>query len=425
MNVLIIGSGGREHALAWSIKQSPLTENIYVAPGNAGTRDIAENVFIAINDPKNIVDFCHINSINLVIIGPEAPLANGLVDALTAAGIHTFGPSKAAAQLEASKGFTKRLCDAYNIPTATYQEFSEAEPAKAYIAQQSLPIVIKADGLAAGKGVIIAQTEDEASQAIDDILGGKFGSAGASLVIEEFLEGEEVSFFALVDGAHAIPFGSAQDHKRVGEGDTGPNTGGMGTYSPAPIFTLALEDQVMQEIVIPTVQGMENDGMPFKGVLFVGLMITEDGPKLIEFNVRFGDPETQVLMARLKSDLVPLLQATIDGDIQNRHVELSDRTALCVVMAAKGYPEDYKKGTRINHLEHADDLPDVTVFHAGTKFENGEYFANGGRVLGITAIGNTITEAQKKAYNAVDAIDWKEGFCRRDIGWRAVKRLAS
>lgn len=425
MNILVIGSGGREHALTWALKKSPLAEKIYIAPGNGGTKTLAESVLLDIGTHQNVVKFCQERSIGLVVIGPEAPLASGLADSLAAAGIPVFGPGKAAAQLEASKGFTKRLCDKYNIPTADYQEFTDAAQAKAYVTKNGTPIVIKADGLAAGKGVIIAMNEAEAFQAIDDILGGKFGSAGASIVIEEFLEGEEVSFFALVDGTTAVTFGSAQDHKRVGDGDTGPNTGGMGTYSPAPVFTASLEQQVMQEIILPTVKGLQAEGTPFKGILFAGLMITTKGPKLIEFNVRFGDPETQVLMARLKSDLVPLFLACAKGELAGKKVELLDHAALCVVMAAKGYPEDYLKGTEICNLDQAEKIPDVIIFHAGTKCTDNTYYANGGRVLGVTGIGKTVMEAQKKAYHAVDTIDWEGGFCRRDIGWRAIQRKAS
>lgn len=425
MDILVIGSGGREHALIWAIKQSPLVDKIYVAPGNGGTRELAEAVLLNLSGHQDVIDFCKENEIGLVIIGPEAPLADGLSDSLTKAGIKVFGPSKAAAQLEASKGFTKRLCDKYQIPTAAYQEFTNAKEAKAYVKEQGTPIVIKADGLAAGKGVVVAMTEKEAFQAIDEILGGRFGKAGASIVVEEYLSGEEVSFFALVDGESAIAFGSAQDHKRVGDGDTGPNTGGMGTYSPAPVFTKALEDQVMREIIFPTVHGMKTEGMPFKGVLFAGLMITSRGPRLIEFNVRFGDPETQVLMARLKSDLVSLFLSCADGTLAGRKVELHDRAALCVVMAAKGYPEDYKKGTPIRNLEQASALSDVIVFHAGTQYKEGNYVANGGRVLGVTGLGRTVQDAQKKAYQAVDTIEWEDGFCRRDIGWRAIQKVAS
>lgn len=422
MNVLIIGSGGREHALAWAIKKSPLLETLYIAPGNAGTVSLAQNVLLAVNNPKEVGEFCRTHTIGLVVIGPEAPLADGLTDALEAQGIVVFGPSQKAAQVESSKGFTKRLCDKYHIPTGAYQEFTDVTAAKAYIKQQGAPIVIKADGLAAGKGVIVAMTETEALHAVEEILGGKFGSAGASVVIEEYLEGEEVSFFALVDGEHALAFGSAQDHKRVGDGDTGPNTGGMGTYSPAPVFTRSLEVQVMQEIILPAVKGLKQDGTPYKGVLFAGLMLTKNGPKLIEFNARFGDPETQVLMARLKSDILPLLLATSKGELQGKAVELHDNAALCVVMAAKGYPDHYEKGSVIHGLEKTGAIPGVTVFHAGTRLVGGQFTANGGRVLGVTAIGKTVLDAQKKAYLAIDSLDWKEGFCRRDIGWRAIEQ---
>lgn len=422
MNVLVIGSGGREHALIWALKKSKDVGTIFAAPGNGGIGLEAKQVMIALNDPQEVIAFCENETIGLVVIGPEAPLVDGLADHLEEADIPVFGVSGAAAQLEGSKAFTKKLCDTYNIPTAAYESFTDADKAKAYVKAQGAPIVVKADGLAAGKGVILAQTNDEAYEAIDAMLvDNAFGDAGSSVVIEEFLTGEEVSFFALVDGKHALPFGSAQDHKAVGEGDTGPNTGGMGTYSPAPIMTDALADQVMKDIINPVVDGMASDGIPYKGILFAGLMITEQGPKLLEINVRFGDPETQVLMARLNSDLLALMLATAKGDLKGMDVAMHHKAALCVVMASKGYPADYQKGSPIHGLNQFEGDDAVMVFHAGTKRDQqGNFFANGGRVLGVTAMGDTVKLAQTKAYEAVDAIDWPEGFCRRDIGWRAV-----
>lgn len=425
MNILLIGSGGREHALLYAIKQSPLTQKLYVSPGNGGMREWAETAPIDSENHSEVLKFCEDEHIGLVIIGPEAPLAAGLSDSLTAAGVKVFGPSQAAARLEASKGFMKRICDKYHIPTAAYSEFSDAEKAKAYIQLHGAPIVVKADGLAAGKGVVVANTIQEACDAVDDILGGRFGSAGASVVVEEFLDGEEVSFFAVVDGQNAVAFGSAQDHKRVGDGDTGPNTGGMGTYSPAPIFTQAMQEQVMRTIIAPTVNGMAQEGTPFKGVLFAGLMLTAAGVKLLEFNVRFGDPETQVLMKRLKTDIVEILLACAEGDLEGRIVEMHEDAAVCVVMAAKGYPGAYQKHTEIRNIDAANALPGVHVFHAGTEYKDGKYLATGGRVLGVTATAKTIEEAQQQAYKAVKTIDWPEGFYRNDIAWRAVQKKAS
>lgn len=424
MNILVIGSGGRENALIWAFAKSPLCEKIYAMPGNGGIGLIAENVSVSPEKHDDVIKFCKEKNIGFVMIGSEAPLVDGLVDSLEAANIVVFGPKKAAAQLEGSKDFTKKCCDRYNIPTAAYQTFTDAVAAKEYIKKQGTPIVIKADGLAAGKGVIIAQNEAEAFAAIDDILVNKqFGAAGSSVVIEEFLQGEEISVFALVDGNTALYFGSAQDHKAVGEGDTGPNTGGMGTYSPAPVMTKQLEEQVMHEAILPTVNGLKKDGIVYKGILFAGFMVTDKGPKLLEYNVRFGDPETQVLMARIDCDLLELLFAAAKGDISGKQVKMKQEAALCVVMAANGYPADYKKGTVIANLDVAAKKDDVVIFHAGTKIdEQGRVLANGGRVLGVTALGKTVTEAQQKAYNAVDAINWPDGFCRRDIGWRAVKR---
>lgn len=422
MNLLVIGSGGREHALIWKLKQSPLCEKIYAAPGNGGIGAIANNV--AISASGDIISFCREKNIGLVVIGPEAPLVEGLSDDLEKAGIPVFGPSKAAARLEGSKEFTKHICDKYNLPTAKYKAFTDAGAAKEYINEVGIPIVIKADGLAAGKGVILAYKKQEALDAIDDMLvNNKFGDAGSSIVIEELLEGEEISVFALSDGENAVYFGSAQDHKRVGEGDTGANTGGMGTYSPAPVMTDALQERIMRETIFPAIKGMKAENMPYKGVLFAGFMVTKDGPKLLEFNVRFGDPETQVLMARLKSDLVSLLLATATGKLKKQSVEMDKKAALCVVMAANGYPDSYKKGSVISNLDKASELSDTIIFHAGTQLDDkGNILANGGRVLGITAKGNSVSEAKANAYKAVDAIDWPEGFCRRDIGWRAVER---
>ncbi|PIR39152.1 MAG: phosphoribosylamine--glycine ligase [Alphaproteobacteria bacterium CG11_big_fil_rev_8_21_14_0_20_39_49] len=424
MNILVIGSGGREHALIWKLSQSPQCEKIFAMPGNGGISKIARNVSISTSNHNDVINFCKENNIEFVMVGPEAPLVEGLVDSLEAANILTFGPSKVASQLEGSKDFTKKACDNYNIPTADYRTFTDAGSAKAYINEKGTPIVIKADGLAAGKGVIIAQDKEEAFTAIDDMLvNNRFGDAGKSVVIEEFLEGEEISVFAICDGNKALYFGSAQDHKAVGEGDTGPNTGGMGTYSPAPVMNAALQQEIMEKAIIPTIEGMKKDGMPYKGVLFAGFMVTSKGAKLLEFNVRFGDPETQVLMARLDEDLLPILISAAKGQLTDRQIKLKDKTALCVVMAAKGYPDSYQKGTVINNLESLENSEDIFVFHAGTKLdENGNFLANGGRVLGITALGTSVTQTQAKAYNAVDKIDWKDGFCRRDIGWRAIKR---
>jgi phosphoribosylamine--glycine ligase len=420
MNLLLIGGGGREHALAWKLKQSPLLERLYCAPGNAGIAQIAECVTLEVADQAAVIDFCRQKYIGLVVIGPEAPLVAGLADALAAAGVKAFGPSRAAAELEGSKGFTKDLCAEYGIPTAAYRRFDDASAAKADVATQSLPIVVKADGLAAGKGVVIAQTRAAANEAIDDCFGGAFGAASGEVVIEEFLEGEEASFFALVDGETALPLATAQDHKRAFDGDQGPNTGGMGAYSPAPIMTPALCAQVMEEIIRPTVRAMRARGTPFKGVLYAGLMIRDGAAKLIEYNVRFGDPEAQVLMLRLKSDLLPALLAVAEGRLSGIALDWHDDVTLCVVMAARGYPGSYAKGSEIKGLEAAGADPDVQVFHAGTKREGERILADGGRVLGVTARGGGIAEAQARAYAAVDKIDWPGGFYRRDIGWRAV-----
>ena len=422
MNILLLGSGGREHALAWKMAASPLTDRLICAPGNAGIAQEAECVPLDITDHPAVIAFCKSNAIDFVVVGPEAPLVAGIVDDLSAAGIKAFGPSKRAAQLEGSKGFTKDICRANNIPTAAYERFTSAAPAKAYVRNQGMPIVIKADGLAAGKGVIIPQTLAEALAAIDMMFEGGLGAAGAEVVVEEFMAGEEASFFALCDGETAIPLASAQDHKRVGDGDTGPNTGGMGAYSPAPVMTPEMTQRTMDEIIVPTMRAMKAMGAPFKGVLFAGLMITKHGPKLIEYNARFGDPETQVMMPRLMSDLVPALIASCDGQLKSFDLRWYADPALTVVMAAKGYPGDYKRGSVIAGLDAAAQVERVEIFHAGTKSDAGRITANGGRVLNVSALGKTVTEAQARAYQAVDKIDWPEGFCRRDIGWQAVKR---
>ncbi len=418
MNILILGSGGREHALAWKIAASPLTDRLYCAPGNAGIAREAECVALDIADHAAVIAFCRTNKIDFVVVGPEAPLVAGIVNDLEAAGIKAFGPTKAAAQLEGSKGFTKDLCRAHNIPTGAYERFTAAEPAKAYVRAHGAPIVVKADGLAAGKGVVVAMTAAEAEAAIDAIC----GSIGAELVIEEFLVGEEVSFFVLSDGEHALPLATAQDHKRVFDGDQGPNTGGMGAYSPAPVMTPQMSARTLDEIITPTIRAMKQMGMPYRGVLYLGVMITADGPKLYEYNARFGDPETQVLMLRMKSDIVPALIASRDGMLKNFDLRWHDDAALTVVMAAKGYPGAYQKGSVIEGLDAAGEVEGVEIFHAGTTADGGRVLANGGRVLNVTALGRTVGEAQARAYAAVDKIRWPEGFCRRDIGWRAVKR---
>jgi phosphoribosylamine--glycine ligase len=422
MNILLLGSGGREHALAWKLAASPLLTKLWCAPGNAGIAREAECVALDVADHAAVIAFCKANKVDFVVVGPEAPLAAGIVDDLAAAGIKAFGPGKAAARLEGSKGFTKDLCKANDIPTAAYERFSDADKAKAYIRAQGAPIVIKADGLAAGKGVVVAMTLQEAEEAIDMMLGGGFGDAGAEAVVEEFLVGEEASFFALCDGEHALALATAQDHKRAFDGDKGPNTGGMGAYSPAPVMTDAMCKRAMDEIIYPTLRAMSAMGTPYKGVLFAGLMITEDGPKLIEYNARFGDPETQVLMVRMMSDLLPALIASCDGQLKNFDLRWFPDPALTVVMAAKGYPGDYEKGTRIAGLDRAEKIEGVEVFHAGTKASGDWILANGGRVLNVTASAKTVGEAQRRAYEAIGLINWPEGFCRRDIGWQAVAR---
>ena len=424
MRVLVVGGGGREHALCWAIAASPLCDALYCAPGNAGIAQDAECVPIAADDIEGLLRFASENAIDFVVVGPEAALVLGLVDRLAEAGIKAFGPTAAAARLEGSKGFMKDLCAKYGIPTAAYGRFTDAAAAKAYIEQNGAPIVVKADGLAAGKGVTVARSVDEALAAVDAAMtDSAFGNAGQELVIEECMAGEELSFFALVDGKTALPLVGAQDHKAVGDGDTGPNTGGMGAYSPAPALTEALQAEIMERVIAPTVDGMAAEGAPFTGVLYAGLMLTDEGPKLLEYNVRFGDPECQVLMVRLRSDILPALVAACDGMLDTFDLRWSDEAALTVVMAAEGYPGAYAKGSEIRGLD-AVSPEDAIVFHAGTVSDDGRLLANGGRVLNVTASGATISEAQAKAYAAVDRIDWPEGFCRRDIGWRAVARNA-
>jgi phosphoribosylamine--glycine ligase len=419
MNILLIGSGGREHALAWKLTQSPLCDTLYAVPGNPGIAACATCLALDVTDHEAVIACVREKGVGLVVIGPEAPLVDGLADSLRAFGTPVFGPSASAARLEGSKGFTKDLCMRAGIPTAAYARHADKAAALADLGRFGLPVVIKADGLAAGKGVIIAETAAEASAAIEDMFDGSFGAAGAEVVLEEFMRGEEASFFALTDGRSVVPFGSAQDHKRVGDGDTGPNTGGMGAYSPAPVLTPALEAQVMREIIEPTVKTMAAEGNPYSGVLYAGLMLTAEGPKLIEYNCRFGDPECQVLMTRFDGDLVALLAAIADGALAEADTpEFSSDAALTIVMAARGYPGTPEKGGVI----HLPDTPDAMIFHAGTALKDGQLIANGGRVLNVTARGKTVTEAQARAYAAVDAVDFPTGFCRRDIGWREVAR---
>jgi phosphoribosylamine--glycine ligase len=420
MNILILGGGGREHALAWAIKQNPKTDRLIVAPGNAGIAQLAEVADVDVLDGAAVVAFCAENAVDFVVVGPEAPLAAGVADATRAAGILTFGPSAKAARLEASKAFTKEICDACHAPTAAYARFTSTEPARAYIRAQGAPIVVKADGLAAGKGVIVAMSEAEALDAVDDMFGGEFGAAGAEVVIEEFMAGEEASFFILTDGVTALPIGTAQDHKRVGDGDTGPNTGGMGAYSPAPVLTDAIQAQAMAEIVLPTIAEMAKRGTPYQGVLYAGLMIKDGKARLVEYNARFGDPECQVLMMRLGAQALDLLLACAEGRLAEAQVNWADDHALTVVMAAKGYPGAYDKGTVIHGLKRLPEDSRHMCFHAGTVEKDGRVLANGGRVLNITARGDTLAEARNRAYAMLDHLDWPEGFCRSDIGWRAL-----
>ena len=422
MKILVVGSGGREHALCWTIAASPLCDSLYCAPGNAGIARDATCVPISAGDIQAIVAFSKEQALDLVVVGPEAPLAAGLVDRLQEAGIRAFGPTAAAAQLESSKAFTKSFCSRHAIPTAGYRTFTDSRSALDHVRTCELPVVVKADGLAAGKGVTVATSRAEAEAAVTDAMDGRrFGAAGERLVIEQFLRGTEASFFALCDGTHALPLAAAQDHKRAGDGDTGPNTGGMGAYSPTPLVDPALSQRVMDEIINPAVSGMAAEGRPFRGLLYAGLMITGDGPSLIEFNVRFGDPECQVLMARLRSDLLPALIACADSHL--RHVDLrwSDDAAVCVVMAAGGYPESYRRGTPIAGIDRAETDPEVVVFHAGTATgDSGGLIADGGRVLGVTATGADVAAARERAYRAVGKIDWPDGFARTDIALRAA-----
>jgi phosphoribosylamine--glycine ligase len=423
MKILLIGSGGREHALAWRLALSEKCTALYCAPGNAGIEDVAECVDIKVDDIPGLISFVRDNAIDFVVVGPEGPLVAGIVDELKKINVPVFGPTKAAAQLEGSKGFTKDLCKKYGMPTAAYERFTDATKAAAFIQTMTAPIVVKADGLAAGKGVIIVQTKNEAIAAVNDMLSGHaFGDAGASVVIEEFLDGEELSFFALSDGHTVLPLTSAQDHKRVGDGDTGPNTGGMGAYSPAHMMTRDLQQKIMDRLIVPTVQGMTAEGAPFTGVLFAGIMVVGGEPYLIEYNARFGDPETQALMVRLGTDLCDLLYACATGNLKDYEGKLdwSSYTSLCVVMCANGYPGSYVKNTEIKNIHAADQRPHTKIFHAGTVKKDGRVVAAGGRVLNVVSMGETVHEAQTRAYQAVDIIDWPEGFCRRDIGGRAV-----
>jgi phosphoribosylamine--glycine ligase len=420
MKVLLIGSGGREHALAWKLAQSPKLTALYAAPGNPGIAEHAEIVSLDVDDHGAVAEFCLTNGIDFVVVGPEGPLVAGIADVLRSKNIVVFGPSAAAAQLEGSKGFTKDICARYNIPTGAYRRFTKGEEAKAYVTEQGAPIVVKADGLAAGKGVTVAMTVEEALAAIDDCFDGAFGAAGAEVVVEAYLDGEEASFFCLSDGKTALALATAQDHKRVGDGDTGPNTGGMGAYSPAPVMTPEMVERTMKEIIEPTIRGMAESGHPFTGVFFAGLMITQKGPELIEYNVRFGDPECQVLMMRLKSDLLELLYAAATGTLNQVEALWSDDVALSVVMASKGYPAAYDKNTPIAKLPAT--ARGEKIFHAGTAIKDGQLVATGGRVLNVTAIGHNVREAQAGAYSLVEGITWENGFCRRDIGWRAAAR---
>jgi len=417
---LVIGSGGREHALCWAIAASPLCDALWCAPGNAGiAREASCLPDLSADDQEGILAFAKENAVDLVVVGPEAPLCAGLVDRLEAAGLKAFGPSAAAARIEGSKGFMKDLCAKYGVPTAKYRRFRDPVQARTYVAQQQGRVVVKADGLAAGKGVLLPETRAEAIAAVEQaMIRGAFGKAGQEIVIEEFMEGEEASFFALVDGKTALPFGTARDHKRVGDGDTGPNTGGMGAYSPAPMVDEAMSERVMREIINPVVEGMAREGAPYKGILYAGLMLTDEGPKVVEFNCRLGDPEAQVLLPRLQSDLIPAMFAACDGVLDQFDLRWYDEAAVCVVMASNGYPGDYKKGTEIRGLETLAGLLDVIPFHAGTVAEGERVLAGGGRVLGITGLGDSIKEAAIRAYEAVDRIDWPEGFCRRDIAAR-------
>ncbi len=422
MKILVLGSGGREHALCWKIAASPLVTKLWCAPGNGGIADDAECVALEIADHRAVIGFCKANAVDFVVVGPDAAVAAGVVDDLNAAGFKAFGPTRAAARLESSKTFTKELCRKHNIPTAAYQHFTDAESAKKYIRAKGAPIVVKADGLAAGKGVIVARTVDEALDAVDMMFGGAFGASGAEVVIEEFMAGEEASFFALCDGEHALPLATAQDHKAAYDGDKGPNTGGMGAYSPAPVMTETMCARVMDEMIYPTLRALQAMGTPYKGVLFAGIMVTKEGPKLVEYNARFGDPECQVLMLRMKSDVLPALIACADGQLKHFDLRWYDDVAITVIMATRGYPGDYGKGSLIRGLDQAKAVEGVEIFHAGTKRSGNDILANGGRVLNVCAIAKTVVQARERAYRAIELIDWPDGFCRRDIGWRAVER---
>jgi len=423
MKVLVVGSGGREHALCWAIAKSSKLSKLYCAPGNAGIADVAECVAIGGEDVDAVVSFAKDNAIDLVVVGPEAPLVLGMVDKLEAAGIRAFGPSAAAAVLEGSKGFMKDMCAKAGVPTAAYGRFTDAEEAKKFIRENGAPIVVKTDGLAAGKGVIICQSVQEAEKAVDDMMGDKiFGDAGNEIVVEDFLEGEECSFFALVDGERALPLAAAQDHKAAYDGDKGPNTGGMGAYSPTPIATPEICDKIMETAITPLIKTMAKEGCPYKGVLFCGLMVKDGVPTVLEYNIRFGDPECQVLMMRWKSDVLEALDAAAQGRLDDITLDWHDETAMVVVMAAQGYPGSYEKGTEIKNLDQANAVENAFVFHAGTKADGDKVLASGGRVLGVTGRGQSVGEAQATTYKAVDSIDWADGFCRRDIGWRALER---
>jgi phosphoribosylamine--glycine ligase len=423
MKVLVVGGGGREHALCWKIAQSPLVEQIYCAPGNPGIAELAECVNIAADEIETLCEFALAERIDLTVVGPEVPLTMGIVDTFQAAGLEIFGPNKAAAQIEGSKGFSKDLMAKYDIPTADYQSFTEHADAVAYIKEQGAPIVVKADGLAAGKGVIVAMTEEQAIAAVDDIMLDKvFGAAGASVVIEEFMAGEEASFFAFTDGKNILPLASSQDHKRVNDGDEGPNTGGMGAYSPAPVVTDELHDVIVDTVVKPTIAGMAQDGCPYSGILYVGLMIKDGRPRVVEFNARFGDPEAQPLLMRMKSDIVPVLQACARGELRQDAIEWHEKAAVCVVMASGGYPASFEKGLPISGLAAAARIADLMVFHAGTSFKDGQIVNNGGRVLGVTGLGENVRTAIDKAYEGVAAIDWDKVHYRKDIGARALNR---
>ena len=422
MKVLLVGGGGREDALGWKIAQSPELSKLYLAPGGPGLNHLGEKLSVSGGEIEAIADFAAQNKLDLVIIGPEAPLAAGLGDALRARGVPCFGPDRAAAQLETSKSFMKEVCAAAGAATAAYGRFTESDAAKAFLREQTAPYVIKADGLAAGKGVVIAETLRDADDAVDDMLGGQFGDASAAIVIEEFMRGEEASFFAITDGEHIVPMIASQDHKRAFDGDKGPNTGGMGAYSPAPVFTQTVYERTMNDLIAPVVKEMKRRGTPYVGVLYAGLMIENERPRLVEFNARFGDPECQVMMRRLRSDILPVLHKAATGALSGVVLDWSDEAAALVVMAADGYPGAYKKGSEIRGVDAANELPGVVVFHAGTKLDDGSLTANGGRVLNITATGKDISEAVTRAYQGVAAIDWPQGFYRKDIAWRALQR---